>query len=125
VWIDVQVVEDSSHITLHSSQLQIVTATASLLMNNETLEMLPFPAGGLRNYSYRDDLTNLLLHDPERGTVTMRAPLTAGGHYRLHLRYKGHLSNTLTGFYKSSYNDGHNKTRWVCAWGTEMITTCL
>lgn len=106
-----RVLEESSHITLHSSELQILTASVNPLMENATLEALPFPKDQIRNYNYHGDRNKNLLLDPESGTVRVFAQLKAGGRYRLHFLYKGHLSNTLTGFYKSSYKDSHNKTR--------------
>jgi hypothetical protein len=111
----VKVLEESSHITLHSSELQILTASVNPLMENATLEALPFPEGQIRSYSYHDDRNKNLLLDSESGTVRVLAQLRAGGRYRLHLLYKGHLSNTLTGFYKSSYKDSRNKTRYISA----------
>lgn len=110
-WIDVRVLQESSQLTLHSSELQILTVSVKPLMENETLEALPFPEGQIRNYNYHDNRNKTLLLDPESGTVRVFAQLRAGVRYRLHFLYKGHLSNTLTGFYKSSYKDSHNKTR--------------
>jgi hypothetical protein len=111
VWIDVQVVEESRQVTLHSSELQILMATVKPLIDSETLEALAFPGDGLRICSSHADQDNSLLQDPQRGTVTVPVLLKAGRRYRLYFRYKGHLSDTLTGFYKSSYNDNHNETR--------------
>jgi hypothetical protein len=110
-WIDVQVLEESSQITLHSSELQILMASVNPLAENETLEALPFLEGQLRNYSYYEDQNNNILQDPKGGFVRLFAKLSAGGRYRLHLLYKGYLSDTLTGFYKSSYKDSNNETR--------------
>lgn len=110
-WIDVRVLQQSSQITLHSSGLQIIAVSVKPLMEKETLEALPFPEDQIRNNNYHDNRNKTLLLDPENGTVRVFAQLRAGGRYRLHFLYKGHLSNTLTGFYKSSYKDSHNKTR--------------
>ncbi|PNF34055.1 hypothetical protein B7P43_G01128 [Cryptotermes secundus] len=114
-WIDVRVLQESSQLILHSSELQILTVSVKPLMENETLEALPFPEGQIRNYNYHDNWNKTLLLDPESGTVRVFAQLRAGVRYRLHFLYKGHLSNTLTGFYKSSYKDSHNKTRWLAS----------
>jgi hypothetical protein len=111
VWIDVKVLEKSKQITLHSSEVQILTATVNPLADSDTLDALPFAGDGLRSYGSDADQDISLSQDSEDGTVTVPALLRAGGRYRLHFRYKGHLSDTLTGFYKSSYKDGHNETR--------------
>jgi hypothetical protein len=108
-----QVSEDSSQITLHSRELQILAASVTPLMKNATLDALPSPQGQLRNYlhSFHNDQKKNILLEPKRSIVRVFAKLRAGERCRLHLLFKGHLSNTLTGFYKSSYRDSHNKTR--------------
>ncbi|XP_069682409.1 aminopeptidase N-like [Periplaneta americana] len=110
VWIDVEVKEDSYYVTLHSSELAILEASVVPLDDNETLDVLPFPGHSLRNLQNRDSKFVL-----QQDRVTLFHSFKAGGRYLLHLRYQGQLSSSLTGFYKLSYVDSHNNTRWMAS----------
>lgn len=50
----------------------------------------------------------------DRLILTLATTLKTAVDYTLELQFKGNISNSLTGFYKSSYTNSNNEIKWVC-----------
>ncbi|XP_015606016.1 aminopeptidase N [Cephus cinctus] len=94
--IDLQVVEATSSLTLHTNDLTIDENATSLTGKN-TVQTIS-------NHTY--DLTR---HFLMINTATVLAP----GNYTLNIKYIGNLNNAMRGFYRSSYINDNGETVWL------------
>ncbi|XP_063230478.1 aminopeptidase N-like [Bacillus rossius redtenbacheri] len=109
-WIDFHVLEMTSNLTLHSKGLHIVEDEVTVSSLSPGMN---YSAGVLGS-----ELFNTTAVEASRDllTVSLDDSLMPGGTYRLHLRFSGRLSSSLTGYYRQSYMDQEaNTTRWLAS----------
>lgn len=97
VTIDVQVVENTSNITLHYRQLTIVNV--DLLSSTGTTIQANVPTAA------KEDVEFLI--------ITPTQPLVAGQTYSVVISYLGTLREDDAGFYRSSYTNAQGQTVWL------------
>ncbi|KAL4946615.1 hypothetical protein BDV06DRAFT_218082 [Aspergillus oleicola] len=104
VVIDLQVVEDTTSISLNSTEIDIHTATVS--------------AGGSVVASSPEISLN---NDKQEATIKFADTIPAGSSAQLKLTFTGTLNDNMAGFYRSSYKAADGQTKYIAS--TQMEPT--
>ncbi|KAL4947541.1 peptidase family M1-domain-containing protein [Aspergillus filifer] len=104
VVIDLQVVEDTTSISLNSTEIDIHTATVS--------------AGGSVVASSPEISLN---NDKQEATIKFADTIPAGSSAQLKLTFTGTLNDNMAGFYRSSYKGADGQTKYIAS--TQMEPT--
>ncbi|KAK0079084.1 hypothetical protein PV325_001747, partial [Microctonus aethiopoides] len=102
VEINTTVINNSSKIYLHASELEI------------TKVLMTVNGASVDNMIYFEDKYNLL-------TIVPNETIIIGAEVIISINYKGKLNSAMRGFYRSSYTDGNNKTKWLAATHLEPV----
>ncbi|KAL4928867.1 M1 family metallopeptidase [Aspergillus undulatus] len=104
VVIDLQVVEDTTSISLNSTEIDIHTATVSA-------------KGSVVSSSPEISLNN----DKQEATIKFADTIPAGSSAQLKLTFTGTLNDNMAGFYRSSYKTANGETKYIAS--TQMEPT--
>uniref|UniRef100_A0A1A9W2N5 Aminopeptidase n=1 Tax=Glossina brevipalpis TaxID=37001 RepID=A0A1A9W2N5_9MUSC len=105
VFINVTVVKTTNKIVLHSKKLEF--------SKREYCEDVGMRTCYDLNPAEPDNKTDIVTYNLER-------PLQVDAVYTLHFIYNGSMDNDMHGFYRSSYIDSKNETKWL---GTTQFQT--
>ncbi|KAJ0414679.1 peptidase family M1-domain-containing protein [Aspergillus carlsbadensis] len=104
VVIDLQVVEDTTSISLNSTEIDIHTATVSA-------------QGSVVSSSPEISLNK----DKQEATIKFADTIPAGSSAQLKLTFTGTLNDNMAGFYRSSYKSSNGETKYIAT--TQMEPT--
>ncbi|XP_053603476.1 aminopeptidase N-like isoform X2 [Plodia interpunctella] len=106
---------ESENVTLHTSEAETVLTEAPTTVNPATPEVVPDPTSPavdtqVTHSSVRNiKILSITQVSGDRLILRLATSLTPNVDYTLQLSFKGAISNSMTGFYKSTYENSKNE----------------